>query len=53
MILSVTLYTANVLFFYLGLISIENVYWEIGEGVQICKEEVVEINSRWAEGQLP
>lgn len=53
MILSVTFYTANVLFFYLALISIENVYWEIGEGVQICKEEVVEINSRWAEGQLP
>ena len=32
-ILSFIFYTGNVLFFYLALIAIEGVYWEIGEAI--------------------
>lgn len=37
-ILSVIFYTANVIVFYVALISIEREYWEIGEGIKAMPE---------------
>jgi hypothetical protein len=52
-IISVIFYTGNVLFFYLALLAIEQVYWEVSEAVKSVKEEVSELNTRWPEGHIP
>lgn len=33
-VLSAIFYTANAIFFYLGLVALEGDYWEISEGVK-------------------
>lgn len=48
LIISAIFYTANILFFYLALISIEKVYWDISQGIEQVKDEVSEVNNRWA-----
>lgn len=37
-ILSAIFYTANVLFFYLAIVSIEKTYWELSEGVKLIPD---------------
>lgn len=49
LIISCIFYTGNILFFYLALLAIERVYWEIGQGVEALKQEISEVNNRWVE----
>ena len=46
-LLSVVFYSANIVFFFLSILSIEGCYWEISEAIEKFPDEVEEVNEQW------
>lgn len=46
-LLSVVFYSANIVFFFLSILSIEGCYWEIAEAIEKFPDEIEEVNEQW------